>query len=111
MWPEGWEQRPTQLSIKCTWVCEKAESERESTGGLSHSIGVNNRKQFCFPLLWRNQKPFSLAAFCVQVVSFQLWRSHPPSQWAACVLALMIDISPQEHDYPRIPTCPSLFQK
>lgn len=84
MWPEGWEQKPTQLSIKCTWVCEKAESEREITGRLSHSTRVNNRKQFCFPLLRRNQNPFCLAAFCVQVVSFQLWQSLPPSRWAAC---------------------------
>lgn len=39
---EGWEQKPTQFSLKCTWVCGKAESEREITGRLSHT---NRREQ------------------------------------------------------------------
>ena len=89
----------------------KAESEREIAGRLSHSTGVNNRKQFCFPLLGRNQKPFCPAAFCVQAVVLSCWQSLPPSRWAACVLAALTDSSPQERCYPPIPTCPSPFQK
>ena len=67
--------RSSQLSV--LGFRGKAESERKIAGRLSHTIGVNNRKQFSFPLPGRNQKPFCPAAFCVQAGALQL--SLPPS--------------------------------
>lgn len=67
------------LLIKCTWAPGKAESGRGFVGRRAESFHrVNHRKQFCFPLLGRNQKPLHLAAFCVQVCSFQPL-AEPPS--------------------------------
>lgn len=67
--------RSSQLSV--LGFRGKAESERKIAGRLNHTIGVNNRKQFSFPLPGRNQKPFCPAAFCVQAAALQLSPPRP----------------------------------
>lgn len=75
----GLEAGAHAVLIKCTWAPGKAESGREFAGRRAESFyRVNNRKQFCFPLLGRNHKPFHPAAFCVQVCGVQLL-AEPPS--------------------------------
>lgn len=65
------------------------------------------QKQFCFPLLWRNQKPLCLAALCVQVrgtaasCAFLQSSAQLVSQQQQ-----LIDISPQEYDWQPIPNLP-----
>lgn len=86
----GWEQGPTQLSVSALGFRGKAASEREIAGRLSHPIGEQS-EAILLPTAGRSQKPFRLAAFCVQISAVSCWLSLPPPQWAVCILTALID--------------------